>query len=292
MAALPERAFDRDRDLIELLAFVADARASRHPRAFLHPGGLQWLLRKVGSPGFGVRLWSDGEVLAGFAIDDAGYVIFQAAATSLDAHLDLLRLAEERLRREDGTTIEVSAWDDDPEFVSALRSRGYAASGTEGVELICRVDVGADAPVLPDGFSMRWLEPGLDDAYVELHRAAWSTIRPSAYDRAAHAVVLAMPHFDRALVPIVAAPDGTLAASCITWFDPATRTSEIEPLGTHPGYRRLGLARAVSQEAVRRSARRGATSVQVWGVGADRIAVYRSAGFRRTRVLREYRRGL
>ena len=282
-----EREFDRERDLPPLLALVAEARASGHPHAFLHPGGLQWWLRKVGSPGFAVRLSPEGLLL-----EDAGYVVVQAVSTSVDAHLRLLREAEERLRERGATSIEVTAGDDDGELVAALRSRGYTPSGTEGKELICRADSGPHAPALPEGFSMRWLEPGLDDAYVELHRAAWSTIKPSTYDGAAHATVLAMPDFDRALVPIVAAPDGTLAASCIAWFDPVTRTSEIEPLGTHPRYRRRGLARAVSVEAVRRSADRGATSVLVWGVGDHRIALYRSAGFHPGRVLREYARTL
>lgn len=282
-----ERQFELERDLPPVLALVAGARASHHPRAFLHPGGLQWWLRKVGSPGFAVRLSPEG-----FVLDDAGYVIVQAVSTSVDAHLDLLRRAEEDRRGRGGTEMEVSVWDDDTELLSALRSRGYTPSGTEGAELLRRADDGSHTPVLPEGFSMRWLEPRLDDAYVDLHRAAWSTIKPSTYDRAAHAAVMAMPDFDRALVPIVAAPDGTLAASCIVWFDPVTRTSEIEPLGTHPAYRRRRLARAVSVEAVRRSAERGASSVMVWGVGADRIRLYESAGFRSARVLREYRRAL
>ena len=170
-------------DLPVLLRLVADARASGHPHACLHPGGLQWLLRKVGQPDF--QVWSS-----------------------------------------------------------------------------------------PDG------------------RAAWSTVAPSKYDATAHDAVVSMPQFDRTLVPVVAAPDGTLAAYCIAWFDPVTRTSEIEPLGTRPEYRRLGLARAVSLEAVRRSAERGAESVLVWGVGDHRTALYESAGFRGGRVLREYARRL
>ena len=281
-----ELEFDRGRDLPAILALVAGARASQHPHAFLHPGGLQWWLRKIGSPGFAVSLSPDGLIL-----EDAEYVIVQAVSTRVDAHLHLVRQAEERLRERGAGSIEVTAGDDDSELVAALRSLGYTPTGTEGVELGCATDR-AQAPALPEGFAMRWLEPGLDDAYVELHRAAWSTIKPSTYDRAAHTAVLAMPDFDRALVPIAAAPDGTLAASCIVWFDPVTRTSEIEPLGTHPAYRRRGLARAVSVEAVRRSAERGATSVLVWGVGADRIALYRSAGFRPGRVFREYTRTL
>lgn len=282
-----EREFVLERDLPALLAFVSGVRAADHPHASVHPGGLQWLLRKVGQPDFRVLFSPDGLV-----VDDGGYVMVVAASPSVDAHLHLVDRAEEDRRRRGETQLELSVWDDDTEVLSALRSQGYTLSGTEGEQLVRRTDDGPHTPALPDGFSMRWLEPGLDDAYVDLHRAAWSTIRPSTYDRAAHAKVAAMPHFDRALVPIVAAPDGTLAASCITWYDPVTRTSEIEPLGTHPRYRRRGLARAVSVEAVRRSAERGASSVMVWGVGADRIRLYESAAFRSARTLREHRLAL
>jgi ribosomal protein S18 acetylase RimI-like enzyme len=141
---------------------------------------------------------------------------------------------------------------------------------------------------------MRWLEPKLDDAYVELHRAAWSTKAPSTYDRQMHSSVTAMPDFERELVPIIAAPDGTLAAYCIAWFDPRTQTVEIEPLGTHPEYRRLGLGRAIVQEVLRRSAARGARSVMVWGAHKNDVALhlYESAGLRSRRVLREYKRAL
>ena len=284
-----QREFDLERDLAALLVLVAGARASDHPHAFVHPGGLQWLLRRFGRANFAVSLSPDGVI-----VDDSGYVIVQAASTSVDAHLHLLGRAEEDRRRRGGSAIEISVWDDDAEVLAAVRSLGYAPSaGHEfGYELIHTIGNGPVAPALPNGFEMRWLEPDLDDAYVELHRAAWSTVAPSTYDRAAHAAVVAMPDFDRELVPIVAAPEGMLAASCIAWFDPVTRTSEIEPLGTHPGYRRRGLARAVSLEAVRRSAERGATSVLVWGVGDHRTALYQSAGFRPARVLREYARAL
>jgi len=276
-------------DLPVLLRLVADARASGHPHACLHPGGLQWLLRKVGQPDF--QVWSSPD---GLVVDDRGYVMVLAASTSVDAHLHLLERAAEDRRRRGGTAIETLVWDHDAELLAAVRSLGYAPSGDHEAEYELIHTIGGEtaAPTLPDGFEMRWLEPGMDDAYVELHRAAWSTVAPSTYDRAAHAAVVSMPQFDRTLVPVVAAPDGTLAAYCIVWFDPVTRTSEIEPLGTRPEYRRLGLARAVSLEAVRRSAERRAESVLVWGVGDHRTALYESAGFRGGRVLREYARRL
>lgn len=250
-------------DLPVLLRLVADARASGHPHACLHPGGLQWLLRKVGQPDF--QVWSSPD---GLVVDDRGYVMVLAASTSVDAHLHLLERAAEDRRRRGGTAIETLVWDHDAELLAAVRSLGYAPSGDHEAEYELIHTIGGEtaAPTLPDGFEMRWLEPGMDDAYVELHRAAWSTVAPSTYDRAAHAAVVSMPQFDRTLVPVVAAPDGTLAAYCIAWFDPVTRTSEIEPLGTRPEYRRFGLARAVSLEAVRRSAERRAES----GAGVGR----------------------
>ena len=141
---------------------------------------------------------------------------------------------------------------------------------------------------------MRWLEPDLDEAYVELHRAAWSTWAPSSYDREMHASVTSMPDFQRELVPIVAAPDGTLAAYCIAWSDPHTQTVEIEPLGTRPEFRRLGLARAIVHEVLQRSAERRATTVMVWSVSKNPEArrLYESAGFRSRRGLREHKRTL
>ncbi len=42
------------------------------------------------------------------------------------------------------------------------------------------------------------------------------------------------------------APDGTLAASCLGWWDPHTGTAEIEPLGVVPAHRRRGLAGALT----------------------------------------------
>ena len=295
MSDLTERGFDLQRDLPELLAMVSRARATSDPHAFLHPGGLQWLLRRLGRrETFAMLRWMDGDAIAGFGIDDDGYVMIQTASASLDQHLALLDAAEAHARQSGHAAIEVSAWDHDRELLAHLALRGYEMSGMYGHELVCDLVDEPSAPRLPAGFSMRWLEPELDNAYVELHRAAWSTRAPSDYDGRMHASVTSMPDFERELVPIIAAPDGTLAAYCIAWFDPRTRTVEIEPLGTHPEYRRLGLGRAIVEEVKRRSAARGARSVMVWGGHDNDVAIhmYESAGLRSRRVLRDYERTL
>ena len=295
MSDLMERGFDLQRDLPELLAMVGRAYADSDPHAFLHPGGLQWLLRRLGRrETFAVLRWMDSDAVAGFGVDDGGYVMIQAAGPSLDQHLALLDQAEARARQSGQAAIHVSAWDHDRELFAALALRGYEVSELNGHELVCELPGEQSAPRLPTGFSMRWLEPELDAPYVELHRAAWSTRAPSDYDARMHASVTSMPDFERQLVPIVAAPDGTLAAYCIAWFDSRSRTVEIEPLGTHPDYRRLGLGRAIVEEVKRRSAARGARSVMVWGAHNYDVAIhmYESAGLRSRRVLRDYKRRL
>jgi len=133
-----------------------------------------------------------------------------------------------------------------------------------------------------------------------MHRDAWSTKRPSDYRRELHDAVTAMPQFDRGMVPIVAAPDGTLASYCIGWYDPVSRWTEIEPLGTRPAFEGKGLGHAVVREVVHRSWERGAEAVMVWAtdpastkhVNEPARRLYESSGMRPERVLREYRKTL
>jgi ribosomal protein S18 acetylase RimI-like enzyme len=295
MSDLTERGFVLQRDLAELLAMVGRARATSDPHAFLHPGGLQWLLRRLGRDTFAVRRWLMGEALAGFAVADAGYVMVVPKGVALEDHLALIDMERAVAAREGAEAIEVTAWEEDHPMLAALGERGFEVSATYGHEFVReRVDP-LPALALPAGFAMRWLEPELDASYVELHRAAWMRNGvPSSYTRQMHDIVVTMPDFRRELVPIVSSPDGRLAAYCIAWFDPRTATTEIEPLGTHPEFRRLGLGRAIVNEVFRRSAEHRASLVMVWGVPENDAAfhLYTSAGMRSRRVARQYRRTL
>src|SRR5439155_6468310 len=205
VAELTEDPFTRGGDLRPLLAMVAGARASRHPHAFLYPGGLQWLLRRLANESFTVRLWRDGAAPAAAIVDDAGNVMLVSADPSLERYLWLLDRAEAGRRERSDGAIEISVWDGDHELLSAIASRGYAPSGSLGYELANDRVSTSVTPRLPDGFRMGWLEPALDDAYIELHRAAWSTRAASPYRRALHDAVTAMPDFDRRLVAVATA---------------------------------------------------------------------------------------
>ncbi len=73
----------------------------------------------------------------------------------------------------------------------------------------------------------------------------------------------------------VITPNGQIAAFCIAWLDRTNSIGILEPVGTIPAYRRLGLGRAVIQEAARRLEELGATHLLV---GSDQ-PFYARLGF-------------
>lgn len=65
---------------------------------------------------------------------------------------------------------------------------------------------------------------------------------------------------------VVVSPEGEFAAFCLIWYDQRNRLASLEPVGTQPGFRRMGLAREAVFEAIRRVKTLGAKWV---AVGSD-----------------------
>ena len=208
-------------------------------------------------------VWYDGDDLGGFVVEDGDYAMPHADPARIDVTA-VLAWTEAHARYAGRKELEVSVWDDDARLHEAIADRGYAPSGHFGPQLVWRMNGEPPAPTLPEGYRFAPFGPAMDDAYVAMHRDAWSRGRSSDYRRELHDIVTSMPRFDREMVPIVAAPDGTLASYCIGWFDPASRWTEIEPLGTRQAYGGRGLAHAVVREVIHRSWQRGAEAVFVW----------------------------
>ena len=118
-------------------------------------------------------------------------------------------------------------------------------------------------------------------ARVAVHRAAF---HPSRVTEESYAKVMAewpyRPELDCAVVP----PDGSFAAFALGWLDEANGVGLLEPVGTHPDHRRLGLGRAVSLLALRQLRSAGAERAVVRSRGDAAYPVpkllYESIGFR------------
>jgi GNAT superfamily N-acetyltransferase len=140
---------------------------------------------------------------------------------------------------------------------------------------------GLERPALPEGFRFRNADQAGPAAAVRAHVDAWA---PSTYTAEGYEDVRRTATYRGDLHVLVEAPDGTMAASTIMWLDEANRTAEFEPVGTHPGYRRLGLSTAMLWHGMHLARDAGATHMTVACLGApghpNARGLYYGVGFR------------
>jgi predicted N-acetyltransferase YhbS len=107
---------------------------------------------------------------------------------------------------------------------------------------------------------------------------------------AKHLAVMESPTYRPDLDLVVEAPDGSIAAYCIVWFDDVNAHGVFEPVGCHSAHRSRGLTKALMFEGIRRLRDLGARTVCVASnpteVAANRL--YASAGFTCLDVLTEW----
>ena len=131
-------------------------------------------------------------------------------------------------------------------------------------------------PALPDGFRFRTADEARPQAAVQAHVDAWA---PSTYTAEGYEGVRQTATYRGDLHVLVEAPDGTMAASTIMWLDEANKTAEFEPVGTHPGYRRLGLGTAMLLHGMHLAREAGATHMTV-ACHPQARGLYYGVGFR------------
>ena len=135
--------------------------------------------------------------------------------------------------------------------------------------------------MLPAGFRFRTAEETGPEAAVRAHVDAWASL---TYSAQSYEGVRQTAAYRGDLHVLVEAPDGTMASSAIMWFDEANSSAEFEPVGTHPGYRRLGLGRAMLLHGMHLARDAGATQMTVVCLGASghpaARGLYYSVGFR------------
>jgi ribosomal protein S18 acetylase RimI-like enzyme len=146
---------------------------------------------------------------------------------------------------------------------------------------------------LPTGFVIRPLKGESEgEAYVELHRAVFESRNMTVEWRAR---TLRQPAYMPDLDLVAVAPDGRLAAFCVCWLNKDSGKDiygQIEPLGVHADFRKLGLGRAILAEGLRRLQLYGASRICVETDNYRNAAfeLYESVGFRVARDVLVYRK--
>jgi GNAT superfamily N-acetyltransferase len=190
------------------------------------------------------------------------------------------------------TTVYVT--DAQVHVVDALTRRGYRLDDdAEYLTYLSRQLAGLPEPVLPAGFTARPISGPSDlERRLAVHKAVWPSSRVT---EDSYRVVMAAWPYRADLDWVVEGPDGDFVASCLIWLDEHNRVGELEPVGTDPRCRRMGLGRAVCLAAMHALRRAGAEEAVVYpavGGGADPGAVrlYRDMGFQPYARTRTYTR--
>jgi ribosomal protein S18 acetylase RimI-like enzyme len=182
------------------------------------------------------------------------------------------------------------ALETEPHLVAAFAAAGFHPADDRHFMYRYTHDLGQlDEPAAPAGFIVRPVHGDGDrERRVEVHRSAF---HPSRVTTESYANVQASWPYRSDLDWIVEAPDGRFAAFCLIWWDEVNRVGELEPVGTHADFRRLGVGRAACLGALRAVRDIGASYAIVNSYGAPENpgprALYHSLGFvDRTRTVK------
>lgn len=171
---------------------------------------------------------------------------------------------------------------------AVLEGRGWSAGDTTLSQYLQPLDIELDPPRVPEGYTIRSVRgPDEVPARVEVHRAAFA---PSRMTVEKYALLEALPLYSREGDIVAEAPDGTFGAFAICWLDRVGSIGEFEPVGTHPDHQRRGLGRAVMRHGLRLMRAAGLRDALVFSLTSNTAseALYRSAGFERVALHRQY----
>ena len=192
---------------------------------------------------------------------------------------DVLDWAEDESRDAVATSVRAA----NQAAVVLIEERGYSVDDDAAWNLLNARSLNhVEEPVLPRGFELLTVAELKDvKKRVDVHRAAWEGSRMTVQR---YEGVMGTWPYSPDLDCVVAGPAGEFVASALAWFDPDLVLGELEPVGTHAGYRRRGLARAVNLFALQRLRDAGAEEAIVACRGDDDYPVpktlYESVGFR------------
>jgi len=275
---------------------LMDGRKANNGSYYIHVGDLKWWLYYPPLEGdFWDQnyLWDDpdhpGRLLGWVLIspDWVGIDVYIQPELQGSPHgLEMYTWAEEqaiRIARQNGKPTIYVLWvkHDDDVLKAHFGQRGYSLRRGM-VHLTRSLDETISIPPVPAGYEVRSCKGEAE--VVARAQAQYGAFNSSAqFDRYKERFTNFMrsPVYDPELDIVAVAPDGQIGAFCIVWTDPINQVGLFEPVGTHPGFQRQGLGKAVLFEGMRRLHGLGMKSaiVSTLDDNLPAIKLYESAGF-------------
>jgi GNAT superfamily N-acetyltransferase len=232
-----------------------------------HVGDLAWQRSQGRDKDWPTMLWQEGGETVAWGWAHPPCHLYLAV------HRDRAALACEVLdwfeRAVDGDELSVDVLDREAHLIEALLARGFRRreDGPFDLYVVLDLDELQSKPRLPMGLLPRVMAEAPDvEKRVASHRAAW---HPSAMTLDRYKRVMAAPPYDPKLDWMIEIADGRFVANCCIWHDRQNGVGLVEPVGVDPGFRRLGLARAVVLNALHALRDKGAKRAIVYPRGDE-----------------------
>jgi len=181
--------------------------------------------------------------------------------------------------------LDASSRDNDNLRIKCLLEEGFLRSNIKTVSFARDLGKALPRAILPPGFSIRALNGFHElEAYVSLHQAAFGTGQMTMEFRKS---IMASPEYIPDLDLVVLSPDGALAAFCVCQINPSENDPEgfkigwTDPIGVHPDFRHLGLAKALLSEGFSQLKARGVAYARLSTLSENHamIGLAKSLGF-------------
>ena len=280
------RGYDAERDFQRVMKFLRDSYAETGSLHNWLPPRFENSRAEVAS---GTRLWEevDGPEprVVAVANPEARYVYFiqmdpdyayleGEVVEWIVEHCASLKSSGEEL------TVSIVALEGNPARETALKEHGFERGPVYGIFRLRAVDAPIPDVRPPEGYVIRSVRP--DEDFDRIAAAVRVVFGHGEWFTAEVLEGLSRASFYRGDLDLVAvAPNGDIASFCTFRMDPPSRVTELEPMGTLPEYRRMGLAKAILIEGFRRLKRYDPTLLYIGGAAdtpeANRL--YEVTGF-------------
>jgi len=122
---------------------------------------------------------------------------------------------------------------------------------------------------------------------VAVHREAFN---PSRVSEESYLNVMNTYPYDPSLDWVIESPSGEFVAFCLIWFDEVNKVGLLEPVGSDPRFRRMGLASSVCKLALNALSDKGANTAIVVSTSQDTYEFYKSIGFEKFAQTKTFQR--
>jgi mycothiol synthase len=249
-----------------------------------------------------IGVWAnhEGRVVAAIHPEGAADAYLELDPEYRNREPEMVAWAEQRLAAEGSNGrcgLEFWVAEEDTARRDLLARRGYRPDDSGGWMRCLRFDTPEYRPLPPapiaDGYELRHTRS--TDGDVE----RMASLLNDGFGRTAHSAAEvrtfwgSSPSFEHELDLVAVAPDGSFAATAGLTYDAANRHGIVEPVCTARQHRRLGLARMLLIEGLRRLRDRGAVTASLdTGEGAAANSLYTACGFVEAHHFRAWRREL